>query len=145
MQLRVCRTDVRHDAVVVVAAPVLEHDVRVVVDDELVEARLGAPDATLDRSTGAQRVLRDVRHVLLEDERRLLASCPALTGAAARTTREHLAQSAPRDHRRHQQPRSHHSLTVSCTPSTAGLVNLPSSAIDVRPTALPPVLTGASK
>ena len=101
----------RHDAVVVVAAPVLEHDVRVVVDDELVEARLGAPDATLGRSTGAQRVLRDVRHVLLEDERRLLASCPALTGAAARTTREHLAQSAPRDHRRHQQPRSHHSLS----------------------------------
>jgi len=69
----------RHNAVVVGASSVLEHDVWIVVDDEVVKSAVGPADAALGRTAGAQRVLRHVRHVLFEDEWRHFASATSLS------------------------------------------------------------------
>lgn len=60
----------RHEAVCSCALLVLEDDVRVVVGDEILEPGVAARDLALTESTGGQRVLRHVGHVLLEDEGR---------------------------------------------------------------------------
>ncbi len=79
-------TYLRHDAVGARALLVLEHDVGVVVDDEVLELGVSAGDASLGEPRRAQRVLRHVRHVLLEDERRHLAAAVRRAVPAARAT-----------------------------------------------------------
>jgi len=71
-------TNLRHNLVVVAASSVLEHDVWIAVDDEVVESFVGAADAALWRTASTESVLGNVRHVLLEDERRHPASTAAL-------------------------------------------------------------------
>lgn len=79
----------RHEAVCSCALLVLEDDVRVVVGDEILEPGVAARDLALTESTGGQRVLRHVGHVLLEDEGRQFLGPPTATRAPARATRRH--------------------------------------------------------
>lgn len=79
----------RHEAVSSRALLVLEDDVRVVVGDEILEPGVAAGNLALTESAGGQRVLRHVRHVLLEDEGRQFLGPATTTRAPTRTTRRH--------------------------------------------------------
>ena len=82
------RAYLRHDAVSARALLVLKDDIRVVVDDQVLEARVVAIDASLGRAARTERRLRDVGHVLLVDEWRHLARALASEAAASRAAAE---------------------------------------------------------
>ena len=69
----------RHNAVVVVASSVLEHYIWIVVDDKVTKSAVRTANAAFGWTAGTQCVLRDIRHVLLEDKWRHFVSSSALT------------------------------------------------------------------
>jgi hypothetical protein len=73
-----------HEPVGAGALLVLEDDVLVIVGHQILEPGVVASDAALGESAGGEGVLRDVGHMLLEDERREFAGPPSASHAPAR-------------------------------------------------------------
>lgn len=80
-----CDTYLSHETVSASAFLVFEDNVRVVIGYELLESRIVTRDFAFGQSTSAERVLRYVGHVLLENERRQLARRPSAISAPAGT------------------------------------------------------------
>lgn len=106
---------------------VFEDYVRVVVGHELLEARIVARDLALGESAGAQRVLRHVGHVLLEDERRQLARRPSPIGAPAGTARHGRRRKQSARHHQQEEPVAGQSWT-SAAAAVAGQQRSPAAA-----------------
>lgn len=87
-----------HEPVGAGALLVLEDDVLVVIGDEVLESGVVPADAAFGEPAGSQGVLRNVGHMLFEDERGEFSRASATTGAPSRAAAQRAQDEGQQKH-----------------------------------------------